>query len=146
MCTFLFFFYKQKTAYEMRISDWSSDVCSSDLRVALRSTHGHRHPVRPQHQTGASAMPPSIADKRATFRRLHESGCFVIPNPWDVGSALMLQKLGFAALASTSPGMAWARSEEHTAELQSLMRISSAVFCLTTKTPTSHKIIETIQS
>src|SRR3546814_19416163 len=53
-------------------------------------------------------MPPSIADKRATFRRLHESGCFVIPNPWDVGSALMLQKLGFAALASTSAGMAWA--------------------------------------
>lgn len=52
-------------------------------------------------------MPPSIADKRASFRRLHESGCFVIPNPWDAGSAIMLQQLGFKAVASTSAGMAW---------------------------------------
>jgi len=50
---------------------------------------------------------PSIADKRATFRKLHESGCFVIPNPWDVGSARYLQVLGFKALASTSSGFAW---------------------------------------
>ena len=41
------------------------------------------------------------------FRRLHESGCFVIPNPWDVGSAIILEKLGFAALATTSAGFAW---------------------------------------
>jgi 2-methylisocitrate lyase-like PEP mutase family enzyme len=47
------------------------------------------------------------AEKRATFRRLHESGCFVIPNPWDVGSARILQALGFKAVASTSSGMAW---------------------------------------
>lgn len=53
-------------------------------------------------------MPKSIADKRASFRSLHESGCFVIPNPWDVGSAIMLQQLGFKAVASTSAGMAWA--------------------------------------
>lgn len=52
-------------------------------------------------------MPKSIADKRAAFRSLHESGCFVIPNPWDVGSAIMLQQLGFKAVASTSAGMAW---------------------------------------
>lgn len=51
---------------------------------------------------------PSVTEKRAGFRRLHESGCFVIPNPWDVGSAIMLQQLGFKALASTSAGMAWA--------------------------------------
>ncbi|MEK9967931.1 MAG: isocitrate lyase/phosphoenolpyruvate mutase family protein [Ferrovibrio sp.] len=49
----------------------------------------------------------STADKRAAFRRLHESGCFVIPNPWDAGSAVLLQSLGFKALASTSAGMAW---------------------------------------
>jgi len=48
------------------------------------------------------------SEKRATFRRLHESGCFVIPNPWDVGSALYLQGLGFKALATTSAGCAWA--------------------------------------
>jgi 2-methylisocitrate lyase-like PEP mutase family enzyme len=50
---------------------------------------------------------PSIADKRKTFHRLHESGCFVIPNPWDVGSARYLQGLGFKALATTSSGFAW---------------------------------------
>jgi 2-methylisocitrate lyase-like PEP mutase family enzyme len=50
---------------------------------------------------------PSIADKRRTFHRLHEEGCFVIPNPWDVGSARYLQGLGFKALATTSSGFAW---------------------------------------
>ena len=50
---------------------------------------------------------PSIADKRRAFHRLHESGCFVIPNPWDVGSARYLQGLGFKALATTSSGFAW---------------------------------------
>jgi 2-methylisocitrate lyase-like PEP mutase family enzyme len=50
---------------------------------------------------------PSIADKRKTFHRLHESGCFVLPNPWDVGSARYLQGLGFKALATTSSGFAW---------------------------------------
>ena len=48
-----------------------------------------------------------IADRRDTFRRLHESGCFVIPNPWDLGSARLLAGLGFRALATTSSGFAW---------------------------------------
>jgi 2-methylisocitrate lyase-like PEP mutase family enzyme len=52
---------------------------------------------------------PSGADKRRAFHRLHESGCFVIPNPWDIGSARMLQGLGFKALATTSSGFAWSR-------------------------------------
>mgnify|MGYP001336258662 CR=1 FL=1 len=47
------------------------------------------------------------ADKRAAFRKLHQSGCFIIPNPFDVGSAKALQHLGFKALASTSAGFAW---------------------------------------
>lgn len=46
-------------------------------------------------------------ERIAAFRRLHESGCFVIPNPWDVGSARMLARLGFRALATTSSGFAW---------------------------------------
>jgi 2-methylisocitrate lyase-like PEP mutase family enzyme len=54
-------------------------------------------------------MSLSTADKRRAFRKLHESGCFAIPNPWDVGSALYLQSLGFKALASTSSGFAWSR-------------------------------------
>jgi 2-methylisocitrate lyase-like PEP mutase family enzyme len=50
---------------------------------------------------------PSPAEKRATFRKLHTQGCFVIPNPWDVGSARYLQGLGYKALASTSAGFAF---------------------------------------
>jgi 2-methylisocitrate lyase-like PEP mutase family enzyme len=50
-----------------------------------------------------------LAAKRARFRKLHESGCFVLPNPWDIGSALVLQKLGFPALATTSSGFANSR-------------------------------------
>src|SRR5262245_13784725 len=52
---------------------------------------------------------PTTSEKRVAFSRLHESGCFVIPNPWDVGTALYLQSMGFKALATTSAGFAWAR-------------------------------------
>lgn len=52
-------------------------------------------------------MPRSSADKRAAFRALHQQGCFLLPNPWDVGSARLFQHLGFEALASTSTGFAW---------------------------------------
>lgn len=52
-------------------------------------------------------MAATTIDKRETFRRLHQSGCFIIPNPHDVGSAKALQHLGFKALASTSAGFAW---------------------------------------
>jgi methylisocitrate lyase len=48
------------------------------------------------------------------FRRLHESGCFVIPNPWDRGSARLLAQLGFPALATTSSGMAWSSGKSDT--------------------------------
>jgi 2-methylisocitrate lyase-like PEP mutase family enzyme len=49
----------------------------------------------------------SPQERRRRFRQLHESGCFVIPNPWDVGSATWLARLGFPALATTSAGFAW---------------------------------------
>jgi 2-methylisocitrate lyase-like PEP mutase family enzyme len=52
-------------------------------------------------------MPIDIAAKRAAFRELHESGFFILPNPWDVGSAVRLAARGFKALASTSAGFAW---------------------------------------
>ena len=51
--------------------------------------------------------PTALAQRRADFRQLHESGCFLIPNPWDAGSAKYLASLGFKALASTSSGAAW---------------------------------------
>jgi 2-methylisocitrate lyase-like PEP mutase family enzyme len=52
-------------------------------------------------------MARTVSEKRAAFRDLHRQGCFVLPNPWDVGSARFLQHLGFSALASTSSGFAW---------------------------------------
>jgi 2-methylisocitrate lyase-like PEP mutase family enzyme len=52
---------------------------------------------------------PSVAEKRAAFRKLHETGCFVVPNPWNVGTARYLQGLGFKALATTSVGHAHAQ-------------------------------------
>jgi 2-methylisocitrate lyase-like PEP mutase family enzyme len=52
-------------------------------------------------------MPVTPAEKRANFRKMHESGCFILPNPYDVGSARALAHLGFKALASTSAGFAW---------------------------------------
>jgi 2-methylisocitrate lyase-like PEP mutase family enzyme len=50
---------------------------------------------------------PVQAEKVDAFRRLHDSGCFVMPNPWDVGSAIALQQMGFKAVATTSAGHAW---------------------------------------
>lgn len=53
---------------------------------------------------------PTVADKRRIFHELHRTGCFVIPNPWDLGSARFLESLRFRALASTSSGFAWSRA------------------------------------
>lgn len=53
---------------------------------------------------------PDLAVRRAAFRALHASGCFIIPNPWDLGSARWLEAAGFPALASTSSGFAWTRA------------------------------------
>jgi 2-methylisocitrate lyase-like PEP mutase family enzyme len=64
----------------------------------------------------------TIKDKRATFRRLHEAGCFVLPNPWDAGSARLLADLGFEALATTSTGFAWTQGRaDYAVELEALL-------------------------
>lgn len=52
-------------------------------------------------------MSRTVAEKRAAFKALHTSGCFILPNPWDAGSARYLHTLGFQALATTSSGFAW---------------------------------------
>ncbi len=51
----------------------------------------------------------AIADRCRAFHQLHEHGCFILPNPWDIGSARILEQLGFKALATTSAGFAWSR-------------------------------------
>src|SRR5882762_10378054 len=72
------------------------------------------------------------ADRCRTFRQLHESGCFIVPNPWDLGSARLLAQLGFRALATTSSGLAWSlgRPDNHVtleATLAHLRAISQSV-------------------
>jgi 2-methylisocitrate lyase-like PEP mutase family enzyme len=75
----------------------------------------------------------SASGNRQAFRRLHESGCFILPNPWDVGSALFLQSLGFKALATSSAGFAWSRGhadgaltrEQVLAHLKELVRATA---------------------
>src|SRR3546814_8961107 len=100
----LFFFFKQKTAYEMRISDWSSDVCSSDLACRKDTATAYRHGARrPSDSAQAGGDRACGAPAARSFRRSQ------------------------AASAQAR------RSEEHTSELQSLMRISYAVFCLKKK-------------
>src|SRR3546814_960340 len=132
-----FFFFKQKTAYEMRISDWSSDVCSSDLAPERRPT-------------GAPVDRRLLADHhrgRLLARRGHR---LVAPGPRRAGrpgsGRLPRHDLGHrhAVRLAARPARRcppW-RSEEHTSELQSLMRISYAVFCLKKKKaddkPSSH--------
>jgi len=68
---------------------------------------------------------PAPADRCTVFRNLHESGCFVIPNPWDAGTARVLAALGFPALATTSSGSAWsmARRDNHISLEQSLAHL-----------------------
>lgn len=65
------------------------------------------------------------ADRSRRFRQLHQSGCFVIPNPWDLGSARLLTQLGFSALATTSSGFAWSmgRRDNHVSLPETLAHI-----------------------
>jgi 2-methylisocitrate lyase-like PEP mutase family enzyme len=63
-----------------------------------------------------------LVRRRAVFRRLHEAGCFLIPNPWDAGSAHVLEGLGFQALATTSSGFAWSRARpDHGADVEAVL-------------------------
>src|SRR3984957_12370871 len=72
-----------------------------------RAEHGPFAP--PAGRTAMTTSSPTIAEKRRVFHKLHEAGCFVIPNPWNVGSARYLHGLGFKALATTSSGHAHAQ-------------------------------------
>src|SRR5438876_4577870 len=92
-----------------------ADPAASDCPRYLTLSAWTWHPVHPTHRRSPQTIAhphcleapmPTAAEKRATFRKLHESGCFVIPNPWNVGSARYLQGLGFKALATTSSGYA----------------------------------------
>src|SRR3546814_9582182 len=145
-----FFFFKQKTAYDVRISDWSSDVCSSDLRGLSdhqRPEHGRE---LAQHVVEAEELARLLARDQARVVRtrqrlhatLHQADCRrqqievafgfepvrthrhrTVDQQADINHAP-------CADAISQPAVGNGRSEEHTSELQSLMRISYADFCL----------------
>src|SRR3546814_1686395 len=116
------FFFKQKTAYEMRISDWSSDVCSSDLSRSI--TSGRK-------LSSALGLP---AASRPTTRQKRRS---LNSQPKAQISTSVWPASSWTHSCSTSQFNF--RSEEHTSELQSLMRISYAAFCLTKQNILLHK-------
>src|SRR3546814_3163544 len=107
-------FFKQKTAYEMRISDWSSDVCSSDLHI-------RKGPAGDCRAFFMRAAPRNAGGRRSFFFDNQESSD---ERRYDRQEGD--ERQGGNARRSR-------RSEEHTSELQSLMRISYAVFCLKKK-------------
>src|SRR3546814_5292427 len=136
-----FFFFKQKTAYEMRISDWSSDVCSSDLMLDNpRFGLIVLEPGRLRTIGGAF----SLNDCDFTIS-LSKGACIAQSQTQPPAIAEIDVVSGrIRPVASVSPRherlsplraepRTWTRSEEHTSELQSLMRISYAVFCLQKK-------------
>src|SRR3546814_2086096 len=139
------FFFKQKTAYEMRISDWSSDVCSSDLRKLFEV--GERSIACAKViQCDADTMRVQQFERSLDiFRPASQEYCFrdfqFQKMRGHLGSMQIAQqtfsKIVLAEFSSSrvQGDMSEVRSEEHTSELQSLMRISYAVFCLQKKNP-----------
>src|SRR3546814_10250850 len=134
MCyIFIFCFFKQRTAYEMRISDWSSDVCSSDLQAVETLPNNGR----------TNRAGPEIFAIRPDFHPGHHEAVGEPPGPESCHrgqyDARHLSEHGFIS-ALPAPVLRRRqlhddkRSEEHTSALQSLMRLSYAVFCLKKKT------------
>src|SRR3546814_2385733 len=124
------FFYKQKSAYEIRISDWSSDVCSSDLPGTI-ATYTNNWPPEPL--AGNFPTPENILWSLACVVILI-AGVGTLIWGWAFlrrhdDTPLVAADKDPLTLAALTPSQR-ARSEEHTSELQSLMRISYAVFCL----------------
>src|SRR3546814_10811202 len=133
----VFFFFKQKTAYEMRISDWSSDVCSSDL-VPFGVIDADRRRLLHPRRADRGVFELDRADPFAA--RLDH----ILRAVGDLHHAVGVQHRDVAGVepALTVRGLGIGleiRSEEHTSELQSLMRISYAVFCLKKKNNTRTK-------
>src|SRR3546814_4357365 len=136
---FYFFFFKQKTAYEMRISDWSSDVCSSDLN---RPKAVRRNGLSDEEYWGS----PMLADplRRLDFCLETDGAVAVVTTTKDRArdcrhKPALIHACAHGGQREWGRAFAWMgmpdpyRSEEHTSELQSLMCISYAVFCLKNK-------------
>src|SRR3546814_1545551 len=148
MCCFLFF--KQKTAYEMRMSDWSSDVCSSDLNFSLAASNATLRASIEEVNAAAGKRLPQVDANARVEREQPNLAAFGFEsdtgnpefNLYSVGGGVSYDLDLFggkkraveqAAAKAEAQRRQTERSEEHTSELQSLMRISYAVFCLKKK-------------
>src|SRR3546814_1145598 len=150
----MFFFVQQKSANGMLVSDWSSDVCSSDLRCDPAHRRGRKGPVGPDHLLRASASPRE--PKKAAFAVFHAARDRLLSIGVNCGYGrasfefepigglmakeellemrgqvveLLPNAMFRVKLENDHEILGHTRSEEHTSELQSLMRISYAVFC-----------------
>src|SRR3546814_2543152 len=124
----VFFFFKQKTAYEMRSSDWSSDVCSSDLisMINFRSIHAHGF-IR----VGACTPIATVGCPHTNMKLTEDLANQAAREYADL---LVFPELNISSYSiddlHLQDTIIKSRSEEHTSELQSLIRTSYAVFCL----------------
>src|SRR3546814_8976773 len=128
--TWYVFFFKRKTAYDMRIIDWSSDVCSSDLLPLLEMGGGPRLVVVRPHLTVLGNLDAADRDRQPVAVGLLAGLADRHDDAAPIGIAAGDRRLDQRRVGD---GEADTRSEEHTSELQSLMRISYAVFCLKKK-------------
>src|SRR3546814_1100678 len=135
----IFFFFKQKTAYEMRISDWSSDVCSSDLFSAVWGVLPHLL---------LDILEDLVWENKGLRDLYTKSKALYLEDELEriVRAGFPNGQVFTGSTWQTSDGVTYEndltmviRSEEHTSELQSLMRISYAVFCLKKKKNTKQK-------
>src|SRR3546814_5386461 len=134
---FCFFFFKQKTAYELRISDWSSDVCSSDLlhggnpieSICEARGRNLRRDHRPRLAIFSHCPNRTACDLRQTHHR-------IIRRPTVDIRGCHGDRTKRRGLIAFRFDLTFDRSDEHTSELQSLMRISYAFFCLKKKKTT----------
>src|SRR3546814_2903545 len=132
-------FFKQKTAHDMRISDWSSDVCSSDRKLgAGRSVEDGYRAARRTAVCLLAALKAEVGDLNKVHRIVRVFGMVnatpeFSQHPQVINGASDLLVAVFGERGRHARAAVGMRSEEHTSELQSLMRISYAVFCLKKK-------------
>src|SRR3546814_3845008 len=136
MAGFCVFFFKQKTAYELRISDWSSDVCSSDLKMKKLIGDELKEDAKKygdDRRCAINARPPAAALVTTEILPAEPVTVVLSKAGWiraGKGHELDPTALSYKSGDEFAYAVQGKRSEEHTSELQSLMRISYAVFCL----------------